>query len=169
MKKLRLFAILALAAFLTAAFVIPNQSAFAQEEDERTYDRLELYYERLQLSAESLQLRLNQAGNILATTDELIATLEESGFDTTELVAARDAYAAAVQEAQAGLNNAVAILDGAAGFDENGEVVDPEVAIDTLRDGRLALRQAQNDFDDATIDFRIALREIREAYAEEQA
>ncbi|NDJ51553.1 MAG: hypothetical protein GYB68_00540 [Chloroflexi bacterium] len=125
-------------------------------------ERLELLYDQSVVFAESLQNRIDGAYERADAWESQIDRYEEQGHDVSLLRAELDLYRAAIPAAQESLDAANALLADAAGFDENGEVIDPIAARDSLREiypllqaTDRGLRDAKNAYQDALFNWRV--------------
>lgn len=128
---------------------------------ERGAPRLEFAYLRLQHAAEDQALHLDHAREVADFVQEWIDTLSEQGEDVSELQAALDTFEAALAESEGYNEEARAILDTHAGFDDDGKVTDREQAGETLREAGRALREARRALKDGAIKLRRAIRDWR--------
>jgi hypothetical protein len=116
---------------------------------------------REQLALDGLALRIDLAEDIAAKSHEWVDWLKSQGKDTAVLEAALATYEAQVNAAQVSWDGANAILSNPAGFDDAGNVTDPDEARETLRAGADALRQTHRILADAGRAFRRAVQDFR--------
>ena len=126
---------------------------------ERGIPRLEFAYLRLQHAAENQALHLEHAGEVADFVGDWIKTLDEQGHDVSQLEAALDSFRAALAEAQGHYEEAKAVLDVHAGFDDDGVVVDREQARETLREAGRSLGDARRALKDGATQLRRAIRD----------
>jgi flagellar biosynthesis chaperone FliJ len=126
---------------------------------ERGIPRLEFAYLRLQHAAEGQALHLEHAGEVADFVGDWSETLAEQGQDVSQLQAALDSFRARLAEAQGHYEEAKAVLDVHAGFDEDGVVVDREQARETLREAGRSLGDARRALKDAATQLRRAIRD----------
>jgi len=166
-KPWRLAAISLLAGIVLFGAISPALAAPpAQEGDPaaRAAERLELLYKRVQNIRDAQANRLERAGNIADRVTDLIARLEEDGYEVGDLQAALATFEASVADATATHQTAVDILATHAGFDDSGAMTDREAAIETLRPAGQALRDTHFTLAHATVDLRRAILDWREAH-----
>jgi hypothetical protein len=84
---------------------------------------------------------LSKAAAYLDRAEASIAELAAAGYDTTALEEAVEASRASLAEARVEWTAAKAVLEEAAGFDEDGTVTDPELAHTTLHTAAQHMRQ----------------------------
>ena len=133
--------------------------------------------EQRQISAERLervwarQLRLYQhIGNgfereasFIERVQSLIDRAEANGKDVSGVQAALDDFEAAVKDARPIYESANGIVNSHQGFDENGRVIDPEKAQETVQAMRWKLQQIKDAMDGTRKALREAIRAFREA------
>jgi exonuclease VII small subunit len=118
-----------------------------------------LVRERLALSNQQSRLMLSHT--VAESTQEYINRQQQAGKDTAALEAALAAFNQAIASSEANNASAGALLANPAGFDADGQVVDANAALQTLRDAGRLLRQAHLTLTQATLDLRIALQTYR--------
>ena len=157
-----LFSIIMLA-IVVGAIAVPVAAAAPPAQAERDYTGLKYALKWLVLRADLQQDHLDhaQAGADLAA--EFIAEEQAAGFDTSELEAALADFRASLTEAQGFHDTAAQILAEKAGFDSEGNVVDPRQARDTLKDAGRALQDSHQTLRIAGQDFRQAMRDYRQS------
>jgi len=128
--------------------------AAAAPPDERDYSRLEYGLKLAEIRVEALQDIIDTAGQAADLAEEFIQAEQAKGYDTAALEAALAEWRAGIDEAQA--------MADKAGCDENGQVVDPEQARDTLEQANRAMQDATQTLRLARQDFRQALRDYRQ-------
>ena len=124
---------------------------------ERTYQR-ELNW----LAAQ--EDHLNNARTLASKTREWLKKASEKGLDVSALESALDALEAAIAAAQGHHDQAAAVLNAHAGFDDAGKVTDPVAARETVANAHRALSDAHMTLQKGIIDFRQALRAWRDAH-----
>lgn len=132
-----------------------------EETGERGSPRLEFAYLRLGHAAEDQALHLGHAGEVADFVQEWIDTLAEGGQDVSQLQAALDSFEAGLAEAQGHYEEAKAVLDAHAGFDDDGKVTDREQAAETLRQAGHSLRDSRRALKDGALELRRAVRDWR--------
>jgi Spy/CpxP family protein refolding chaperone len=123
--------------------------------------RLERAYQRLLDAAEAQAQNLERAGKAVERAQARIDELAKQGKDVSQLQAALEDFKAALAEAQGSHDQAQAILETHAGFDEQGKVTNRAQALETLREAGQALRDARRALQDGLIDLRRAVRDWR--------
>ena len=150
---------LAVLAFLVGVWVAP---ALAAAPDEQEHRGLEYRLKWALLRVDVLQDHLDNAGEAAVLLQELIADEQADGHDTSILEAALDAFESSRGTAQSLRNTAAQILDDKVGFDDEGKVVDPQAARETLKSGRETMNEARKTMREARQDLREAMREYRQ-------
>jgi hypothetical protein len=162
------FRVFGLAAALVLAFTAAVAPAYADEgaggaQTAGGGQRLEKIYAREQEWLEMQAERLSHTGEFAAKVQAFIDEQKAKGKDIAALEAALAAYNQQVAEAQDLHNTAAGLLAAHAGFDENGQVTDPEQALQTVREAGQALRDARQTLNRARHDLLKALRDYRRA------
>jgi hypothetical protein len=152
-----------MAVLVLAGVGVMPVAAAGPEPAERDYSRLEYLLELALIRAEAQQDRLDTAGEVAAVAEAFIADEQEKGFDTNELEAALNTLRRQLEEAQALNDTADQVLADKAGFDEDGQVVDPQQARETLATAHRSMRDAGETLRRAHQDFRQALRDYRQS------
>jgi len=157
----------ACAMFAVSTLAIPSARVFADPATSeakapvRQYERLERLLKREQNVLVNEQKRLTRAGEIATRVQNYIDNQKAKGKDTSELEAALADFNAAVASAHEDYETAKRILDAKAGFDENGKVVDPAQARETVRAAGKAEREFHQTMRKAVRQLRIAIRQYR--------
>ncbi len=146
---------------LAGVWVMPAAAA-EPEPPERDYSGLEYLLELALIRAEAQQDRLDTARAVADVAGEFIAEEQSKGFDTGKLEAALSTLRRQIEEAQSLHDTAAEVLANKAGFDEEGQVVDPRQARDTLATAHRSMRDAGETLRRAHQDFRQALRDYRQ-------
>jgi hypothetical protein len=133
-----------------------------QEGRERTAG-LKYALKWLELRLDAQQDRFDSAQAAVELVKEFIAEEKEAGHDTAELEAALADLEASLREAQGFHDDAAQILAEKAGYDSEGNVIDPQQARDTLKNAGRAMREANQIMREAHQDFREAFREYRQS------
>jgi hypothetical protein len=158
---------LAAAGMVAAAALLGSVSPAAaagelQEPAPPSNERLTLLYERLQLVLEGQALRLEYAGKAADHGQKWIDLLNSQGVeDVDELEELLAEYRAGIADASESYTAAADILAEHAGFDDEGNVTDPEQAAQTLREAGQNLRESHRTLREATRDFRMGIRDWR--------
>ena len=115
--------------------------------------------------AEAVQARIDTTTALADIAEEFIADEQAKGFDTTKLEAALAAVRTQIDQAQTLQSTAARILADKAGFDANGQVVDPQQARQTLQTAHRTLQNADQTLRRARQDFRQAVQDYRLVYS----
>ncbi|GAB4540868.1 MAG: hypothetical protein Kow0063_31180 [Anaerolineae bacterium] len=135
-----------------------------EETGQRGTVRLEFAYLRLQHVAQDQAMHLSHAGEVADFIQGWIDELAANGQDVTALQSALDDFEAALAEAQGHYDQAKAILDQHAGFDDAGKVTDRQQAAETLRQAGRSLRDSRRTLQDGVIALRRAIGDWRRAH-----
>ena len=170
---LKKFVLIAVIAALGLA-MLPAVPAYAlgQSAGERpqlTDERLaEIWAKQVALFEKQGQL-LDKADTIIAKVEELIARLQEQGIDTSSLNAALAAFEDAVRAARPVHAQANGIVNSHKGFDNNGQVVDRQQAIESVRALGDNLKEFRATMGTTLQDIRQAFTALREANGGQRA
>jgi hypothetical protein len=152
---------------LVSAWVLPAAAAGpdGQERDgqEKRGARLEYALKLALMRVDALQDRIDNISGLADLAAEFIADEQEAGHDTTALEEALDAFRAGIAEAQNFHDEAAQILDEKAGFDEEGKVVEPEQARDTLKAAHQSMLDSVTTLRRARQDLRQALHRYKQS------
>lgn len=147
---------------------VVGQVAAAPPAQQGDGSRLELALQAAELRLDALQDRLENSQNAADLLEAFIADEQARGFDTSILEDALAAFRAELDVAQGFADDAAQIIAEKAGFDSDGNVVDNELARQTIesanqsiRDGSETLRQAREDLREARREYRETTRENR--------
>jgi hypothetical protein len=127
--------------------------------EQRDYTRLEYGLKRAFLRADALQDRIDNLTGGGDLVEEFIVDEQAKDQDTARLDKALVTFRTEVGMAQESLNTAVSILNNPAGFDEDGEVEDPQQARETLKTAHRAMQDARQTLFSAAQDLRQAARD----------
>lgn len=157
---LRLFAIVAV---LTLAAMPTANVAAAPAEEQTSNERLERVWARQLRLYERMGRRFEQADIFTARVQELIDRARSNGKDVSSVEAALEAFEAALEDAHPIYESIKGIVNSHQGFDENGKVIDPAKAQETvlsMREKFQEIKTAMNGTGKALHD---AIRAFREA------
>lgn len=172
MFRTKLFAAVAAVFTLMAIFVAVPNLAHAQEEEPTispwTEGSLERRYAGQQADLTKTQADIDFGFAVVTIAEDLISDLEALGQDPSPLQEALDAYIAGLNEAQAELDEAAAIIEGNEGFDDEGNLIDVEAARDTMDDARFRLTGATLEYAQANLDFNEAILDYLESLREDE-
>jgi len=135
----------------------------AAEAPEREYVKLEYGLKLALVRADALQDRVDTANGYAGVAAQFIADQQTQGFDTSQLEAALAILQAEIDEAQNLHDSAAQLLADKEGFDNDGKVVDPEKARETLKNAYRAMQDADQTQRLARQDFRQAMRDYLQA------
>lgn len=138
-------------------------SPAAAQTPERDYNRLEYGLKRSLIRLDVLEDRLDNVASAADLVEEIIQDQNDAGKDTTALEEALADFRNAIAEAQGKYDEAAQVLADKAGFDEDGEVTDPEQARDTLESANRAFQDANQALRTARQDLRQAIRDYRQS------
>lgn len=141
---------------LVGIWATPVAAAPAEQRD---LTWLEYGLKRAQLWTDALQDRIDNLTGGGDLIEEFVADEREKGNDTSTMETALAAFRTKVGTAQELLNTAVQVLDNKGGFDENGEVVEPQQARETLKTARKAMLDTRQILSHAAPDLRRAMRD----------
>lgn len=144
-----------------AAAAPPDQTASNEIVQERNFTGAKYAYKLSRIRLNLIQDLIDNAGDAADLADEYIAEEQANGFDTTILEAGLSDLRAKLDEAQGHHDTAAAILAEHAGFDDDGNVTDPQQARETLENTRQAMREAMENLREGRREFREAFQEYR--------
>lgn len=110
------------------------------------------------------QTNLDRANGVVAKVQTYIANQKANGQDTSSLEVALATYQQQLAAAQSSHTTAANVLATHAGFDNNGNVTNPDLARQTLTDAHQALSNAHITLVQAGTDLRKALNDYRETH-----
>jgi hypothetical protein len=155
--------VLVVLGLLAGVWVVPVSAAQPDPKRPRDRNGAKYAYKLALLRLEAQQDRIDHARAATDLAGEYIADEQAAGYDTSILEEALAILRAKLDEAQGHHDVAAEILEEGAGFDEEGNVTDPRLARETMRDGRRAMRDAGEALREGHRDFREAMREYRES------
>lgn len=147
------------------ALALPSTAVYAQESDPPPFDRekqrdpsgpifprgplgLERLFDRLVDRYEDVGYKIHDSDDVTRKLEDRIETLIEEGEDPSELEGILAAFKENMTAVETAYDEVGAIVDGHAGFNDDGEVTDESVALLTLRqiaEGLLDVRQLGED------------------------
>ena len=125
--------------------------------------RLENLLKREQIILSNQQERLNLSNQVVTAAQTWISRLQGQGKDVMALQNALTAFQAGLAQAQTSFTTAQNTLNAHSGFDANGKVTDRAQALQTVTEAGRAERQFHLTITQATITFRQAVRQYRQA------
>jgi hypothetical protein len=126
-------------------------------------------YDRAQNMLKSLQQIIDKANQAANKTQEWIDEIKAKGVNTAEAEAALATFKTQIAAAQASHDSAKATLDAHAGYDNNGNVTDRELARQTILAVSKNARDAQKTLAKATVDFQKTMREQLKKYKDSRS
>ena len=151
------------ATYAAEAKVQPVVSAgvYQDQPDQLRNLRLEHRFKQEQLLLAIQATRIELAREVAAEAQARIVYLKSEGQDVATLEAALAAFYTQLQAAQDSWNATQAVINGHAGFDANGKVLDAEQAGQTVRQVGDGLRTTARTLRDAGVELRRAERDFR--------
>lgn len=140
----------------------PDATAYAATPEQGNI-RLENLLMREQIVLNNQQQRLDLSNQVVTAAQTWIAHLQDQSKDVAALQDALAAFQAGISQAQTSFNTAQSTLSAHNGFDANGKVTDNVQALKTLTQAGQAERQFHLTITQATIDFRQAVQQYRQA------
>jgi len=134
------------------------------EETQASNERLEKVWERLQQLHKRQGRVLERTGEVSVRIQARLDEMNNNGKDTAAMQAALDAFEQALEEAQPLYTSAGNVISAHAGFDAQGEVIDREQAITTVKE----LNALEKEIRQLVGQPGKALREAIKAYREAQ-
>ncbi len=153
-----ILAVVAVALPGTAAYAAPAGAPL-----EQNGIRLENLLKREQIILNNQQERLNLSNQVVTAAQTWISRLQGQGKDVTALQNALTAFQARLAQAQTSFTTAQNTLNAHNGFDANGKVTDRAQALQMVTEAGRAERQFHLTITQATITFRQAVRQYRQA------
>jgi hypothetical protein len=134
----------------------------AREQRQISNERLERIWARQLRAYERIGNGFEREDRFIERVQGMIDRAEANGKDVTAVQAALDAFEAAVKDARPIYESANGIISSHQGFDEDGNVTDPEKAQETVN----AMREKLQEIKDAMNGTRRALHEAIKAFRE---
>lgn len=130
---------------------------------ELSNERLEQVWARQLRAYDRLGRGFERADDFIARAQNLIDMASDNGKDVTALQAALDAFEASVKEAHPIYESVNGIVNSHQGFDEKGQVTDPEKARETVRAMGEKLKEVRATMDGTGQALREAIKAFRQA------
>ena len=146
---------------LVGAWVAP--AAAADVEQARDYTGAKYAYRLMLLRLDTLQDIIDHAEATADLADKYIADEQAAGYDTSVLETGLSKLRTKIDEAQDHLNTAARILADHAGFDDDGNVTDPQQARETMKNAREAMQDVGKALHDGREEFREAFQSYRQS------
>jgi hypothetical protein len=164
----------ALALAVASVFTAPAATAHADDPTPTPHpaqqardDLLKNWYQREQNWLNIQTQNLAKANEAAGKVQDWINGLKSKGKDTSALEAALATFQSQIAAAQSSHDTAANILKTHAGFDDSGNVTDPDQARQTLVTARQSLADAHNVLLQAGRDLRKAVQDFRKTNLEE--
>ncbi len=155
-KQRRIWALPVILAVMISAAPLNIVHAAPPAEEGRNLEAL--YQRELELLG-SQEERLQKAAEAASRVEEYIAEQRAKDADTSEAEGALNVFESALAEAGSHHDEASAILNTHAGFDQGGKVTDLSQALETVRSAGQAQRQVHQILVQALTDLRTTLRD----------
>jgi hypothetical protein len=139
----------------------PTAVALRQPKQERHPYRGKYAYKRALLRVGVQQDRIKHAQAAASLAGEYLADEKAAGYDTSMMETALVDLRGKLTEAQGHNETAIEILQGGAGFDEEGYATDLEQARETMRAASEEMREAGRALHEGNRELRQAFREYR--------
>lgn len=131
--------------------MMPTSSVFAAplEEDPNpgsgkdAYPRVEKAFQQVNEWYARQGEFLAKSGEFISRAEKLIGKAEERGLDTSSLRSLLESFAGSIPAVQDAHDRAGGIISAHHGFDENGKVIDINLARQTVKDAAAALQQGR--------------------------
>ncbi len=166
-KKIVLIALVAVLGFASLPTASVAASGLTDEASpptgEMTGERLEKAWERALRLYEKVGTVLERADTLTEKIQDLIDKANEQGLDTSAVQAALDAFNDALKDARPIYESAKGIINSHKGFDNDGNVIDPELAAETLKSLGEKLRELRELTGPSGKALREAIKAFREA------
>ena len=142
---------------LGSMFSVPSNAVFAAPATPASYASLTKAYHDDQNWLRAQENNLDRAENVVDQIQALIAVAKANGVSTSGLEAALDVFQAQLRTAKVSHAIAYSILDAHKGFNGNGNVTNPVLAAQTVRDATQALSDAHRVLVQSSSDLLTAL------------
>ena len=142
---------------LGSLFSVPTNVVFAAPATPASYASLTKAYHDDQNWFKAQHVNVGRADEVVAQVKALIATAKSDGVSTGGLEAALDVFQAQLRTAKVSHATADAVLDAHRGFDGSGNVTNPVLAAQTVRDATQALSDAHRLLVQSSSDLLTAL------------
>jgi predicted transcriptional regulator len=155
---------------LFAAYPVPSAYAAGKQDQnpppvqgELSNEGLEKIWSRELKAYERLGRLFENSDQVIEKTQNLIDRAKENGKDVTAVQAALDAFEAAVKDAHPIYESAKGIINSHKGFDDNGKVIDPELAKETVREMGDKLKEIKGALNGALRSLHEAIKAFRQS------
>jgi hypothetical protein len=142
---------------LASLFSLPTNVVFAAPATPASYASLTKAYQDDRNWFKTQHVNIGRADEVVAQVKALIATAKSNGVSTSGLEAALDVFQAQLRTARASHALASAVLSAHRGFDGSGNVTNPVLAAQTVRDATQALSDAHRVLVQSSSDLLTAL------------
>jgi len=138
-------------------FSVPTNVVFAAPATPVSYTALTKEYQDDQNWFKAQHVNVGRADGVVTQVQALITTAKSDGISTSGLEAALDVFQAQLRTAKASHATASAVLSAHKGFDNNGNVTNPVLAAQTVKDATQSLSDAHNVLVQSSSDLLTAL------------
>ena len=142
---------------LGSVFSVPTNVVFAATPTPASYAALTKAYQDDQSWFKAQHVNVGRADGVGTQVQALITTAKSDGISTSGLEAALDVFQAQLRTAKASHATASAVLSAHKGFDNSGNVTNPVLAAQTVRDATQSLSDAHNVLVQSSRDLLTAL------------
>ena len=142
---------------LGTIFSVPTNVVFAAPATPASYPALTKAYQDDQNWFKAQHVNVGRADGVVTQVQALITTAKSDGISTSGLEAALDVFQAQLRTAKASHATASAVLSAHKGFDNSGNVTNPVLAAQTVRDATQSLSDAHNVLVQSSRDLLTAL------------
>jgi len=165
-KKTILFALVAALGVAALSFVSVSAAGEYDPlapERQLSHERLERVWARQLRIYERLGNHFDRSDEFVERIQNLIDRAEANGKDASAVQAALDAFEAAIQDAHPIYESASGIINSHQGFDDDGQVTDPEQARETVQALRGKFQEIQTAMNGTGRALREAIKAFRAA------
>jgi hypothetical protein len=140
-----------------SVFAVPTTAVFAATPTPASYASLTKAYQADQNWFKAQHVNVGRADVVVTQVQALIAAAKSDGVSTSGLEAALNVFQAQLRTAKVSHATANAVLTAHKGFDNAGNVTNPVLAAQTVRDATQALSDAHNVLVQSSNDLLTAL------------
>jgi predicted transcriptional regulator len=133
-----------------------------------TDGRVEQAWARLQKAYDRQGQMLEKADTFTGKVQDMLDKMKENGKDTSSLQAALDAFTAEIKNAHPVYESANGIVKSHKGFDNEGNVIDHELAVETVKSLAEKIREVHQLVGEPGKALKEALRSLRETRQKER-
>jgi len=143
---------------LGSVFSVPTSEVFAASPTPASYAALTKAYQDDQNWFKAQHVNVGRAENVVTQVQALITTAKSDGISTGGLEAELDVFQAQLRTAKASHATASAVLSAHKGFDNSGNVTNPVLAAQTVKDATQSLSDAHRVLVQSSSDLLTALK-----------